>query len=168
MDDGDGVASLTVWAFGTFHVAALAVVLLLFQHADGGLGSALDELDTPTGIGLYLYLWGVTWLVTHRTFRDAGVGTDKPSGIGRTLGRGALGGSGIGVAFLLGALLALFLPRVLFTGPYLPLLLVAAIGSVVAAIAGGIVGVMFAVVDLGLLAVAERLVERGTDATERL
>lgn len=168
MGETDDPPPLTAWAFGTFHAATLAVVLVLLGHADGGLGDALAGLDTLTGIALYLYLWGLTWLVTRRSLADAGVGAEESSGVGRALRSGMLGGVVAGVAFLLGAILVVFVPRVLFSGPYLPLLLITAIGSVVAAVVGSAIGGLFALLDIGLLAVADGATERVGETRRRL
>lgn len=153
---------LVVWALASFHTAGLTALLVVGLYLAGPLGDLLAGLDTLVGLGLYLALWVGTWWTTRRTLRAvADAGTDASAFV--AVGAGAKWAGVNGALFfwvLLAGFAALNVPResgALFEA--LPFLLVAGVvGSVLATGVGGIVGVLFAVLDLALVRAARRLV----------
>ena len=63
--------ALVTWCLGTFHVAVLTIVAVLVLQRGGDLGPALAGLDTALGLGLYAFLWVLTWGTTRRGLRAA-------------------------------------------------------------------------------------------------
>ena len=172
---------LVVWALASFHTATLTVLALAALYLDGAVGDLLAGLETTVGLGLYLALWAVAWWATRNVLRElagrhegesgedadggeeADGGNEADDGEGATtlsvvLAGGKWGGAN-GVAFfwvLLAGFLALNLPRepgrALEAVPFV--LVAGAIGSVLALGVGGIVGALFASLDLALFRVA--------------
>lgn len=140
---------LLAWGLASFHAAALLVVPLWLAHlvAPVAVGDLLGGLDTRVGLGLYLVLWGTTWY-SNRRYLAAGA-FETPT---RTLKTGATWGAVTGLPLLGGVVLAVFFA----TNPAFAALLLVA-GGVVAPLVGGVVGVVFAGVDIVLVRVAGRL-----------
>lgn len=63
--------ALAVWALATFHASAFVAVALLVLYAGGGLGSALQGLNTAVGLGLFVALWATTYVATRNALRGA-------------------------------------------------------------------------------------------------
>lgn len=148
---------LLAWALAAFHVALLVAVVVTALFFAGLAGNQLAALDTWVGVVAYLYLWGVTWW-TNRQMIDA---------VGQGLVTGSASTSDVfveamkwgGVVGLLVFLPALVVGIVLFVGgggleavPFL--LLAAAVGTVVSAGVGVLVGAAFALLDLLLVRLA--------------
>ncbi|MFC7155726.1 hypothetical protein ACFQPA_09665 [Halomarina halobia] len=153
---------LLVWAFGTFHVAFLVAALVALLHVAAPLGDLLRGLDTVTGLALYLVLWATTWWTARAVLARATVG----GGVDRLalLKQGLLWGGVNGVCFLLALVLVLLGPRLIAEGEFVALVLVAGIGVAVALVVGGLVGGLFALLDLLLFRLAG-WPRRGSDAT---
>lgn len=146
-------ASLLAWAVAAFNAAVLVVVAVGLLYAVGGLGGALDRLDTVLGLAAYLYLWAVTWWTNRRWLADVG---DR-----------ALGGDADATRFLAGALtwgaaagVLLFVPVLVVLAGLIGagglaalafLLLAAVLGAAVAAGVGAFVGGVLGLLDLLLM-----------------
>lgn len=163
---------LVSWALASFHTAALTVLGLAALYLDGAAGDLLAGLETSVGLGLYLGLWGLTWWATRNVLReladrprDDGEKTPEEAEDASTLAVLLVGGKwggANGVVFfwiLLAGFLALNAPRELGRAlEAVPFAVIAgAIGSVLALGIGGIVGALFAALDLALFRVADRL-----------
>jgi hypothetical protein len=151
---------LVTWALATFHTTVFVLVIVLFAYSGGGLGGALGGLNTFAGLGLFVALWATTYVTTARALR----GLDL---IGSARDRGGYGrrafrwGAANGMSFLailgivaLAAAVANTRPGQVGSGILLPALFIAPIALVVSAAVGGVVGVIFGIIDLGLFAVA--------------
>jgi hypothetical protein len=151
---------LLTWALATFHTTVFVLVIVLFAYSGGGLGGALGGLNTFAGLGLFVALWGTTYVTTARALR----GLDL---IGSARDRGGYGrrafrwGAANGMSFL--AILGIVAivvaisntrPGQVASGILVPALFIAPIALVVSAAVGGVVGVIFGIIDLGLFAVA--------------
>jgi hypothetical protein len=163
---------LVVWALASFHTATLTVVPLTALYLDGAVGDLLAGLETSVGLGLYLALWAVTWWANRNVLRELPDRTANEGGkeaddgenasILAVLLVGGKWGGANGVAFfwvLLAGFAALNAPRefgrALEAVPFL--LIAGVIGSVLALGVGGIVGALFASLDLVLFRVARLL-----------
>ena len=165
---------LIAWAFATFHASAFALVLLLLVYRGGGLGLALQGLNTAVGVGLFVALWTTTYIATRQALRGLGLGRASPIDAHALTARAVRWGALNGVMFL--AVLALVIPggyAVTHLGDILDALrgptaiqstLFVLGGLVVASsvslVVGALIGLMFSGIDLILLGVAARLVPR--------
>jgi len=151
---------LLTWSLATFHTTVFVLVIVLFAYSGGGLGGALGGLNTFAGLGLFVALWATTYVTTARALR----GLDL---IGSARDRGGYGrrafrwGAANGMSFLailgivaIAAAVANTRPGQVASGILVPALFIAPIALVVSAAVGGVVGVIFGIVDLGLFAVA--------------
>lgn len=145
---------LRAWALGSFHVAVLTVVALLSVHSSGALGDLLRGLDTATGVVLYLVVWAAGWLATRAALARAPL----DGNVAAALGQGVIWGGAAGVAALLVGLLVVAAPGLLTRGaPLSAFALITGIGGTVALVAGAVVGGLFALLDVALTRLAERL-----------
>lgn len=159
---------LVTWSLATFHATVFVLAIVLLAYPGGGLGSALSGLNTFVGLGLFVALWATTYVTTARALKGLDlIGSARDSGgYGRRAFRwGAANGMSflavLGVVALVAAV-ANTRPGQVGSGILLPVLFIAPIALVVSAAVGGVVGVLFGIIDLGLFALA-RLV--GGDAT---
>ena len=163
---------LIVWAFATFHASAFVLVIVFLVYRGGGLGQALQGLNTGVGLALFLALWATTYIATRHAL--GGLGLERPSRVdelaltAHAIRWGALNG----VMFLL--LLVLVIPGGYMVthladvfdalrGPTaiqstLFVLGGLAVASAVALVVGGLVGLVFSGIDLILLGIAARLI----------
>ncbi|NEU56811.1 hypothetical protein [Halorussus sp. MSC15.2] len=148
---------LVVWALASFHVAALVAVLVVGLYTAGSLGDLLGGLDTVVGLALYLALWASTWWTTRRVLGAvADAGTDASALT--VVGAGGRWGGVNGVCFLWVLLFVAAVPGADVTlAGVLYFLAFGGIGSILALGVGGIVGVLFAVLDLALFRAARGL-----------
>lgn len=165
---------LVIWAFATFHAAAFVLVLLLLVYRGGGLGKALQGLNTAVGLGLFLALWTTTYVATRGALR--GLGLDAPAQIdaGALTARALRWGALNGVMFL--AVLALVVPGgyaithlsdvvQALRGPTAVQSTLFVLGGLVvsgtvALVVGALIGLLLSGVDLFLLGMAARIVAR--------
>lgn len=156
----NGPSALVTWCFGAFHVAALTVVTVLVLQHGGAVGASLAGLDTAVGLGLYGFLWVITWWTTRRGLRAAWHderGLAWIDGIESAL---AWGGA-TGVVFfggLVAALVVLRLAQGMAAGSLLQsLVVVGLLGGAVAGLVGALVGGLLGLLDLALLWAARTL-----------
>lgn len=149
------MADLVRWTFAAFHAAALTLVSVWLIHLSAALGDLLGGLDTALGLVLYLLLWGVVWWATGRAFDDAGP-TERSLRARAWAGfqYGVLTGVGFLLVVLAGATVAFLVAG----GELVSIAVISVVGSIVAALFGGAIGVVFAAVDGPLARVGERLV----------
>jgi hypothetical protein len=152
---------LVTWSLATFHATVFVLAIVLLAYPGGGLGSALSGLNTFAGLGLFVALWVTTYLTTARAVRGLdliGSARDR-GGYGRRAFRwGAANGMSflaiLGIVALVTAV-ANTRPDQVPSGILLPFLFIAPIALVVSAGVGGVVGVLFGIIDLALFAVAD-------------
>lgn len=167
--------SLLAWALGTFHTVLLVLVLLIALHNGGGLGGAVDGLNTLLGFVIFGALWLTAWWSTRRVLRAVVSAGRLRVSTWRLLQLGALWGGFSGVLFLLSLVVIIAtvsIPAivtalgdadvsdipvgvtiVLVYGPF---------GTVVAFVLGAVVGIALALIDRGLLAMVN--LSGGSDA----
>jgi hypothetical protein len=151
---------LLTWSLTTFHTTVFVLVIVLFAYSGGGLGRALSGLNTFAGLGLFVALWATTYVTTERAL----AGLDL---IGSARDRGGYGrrafrwGAANGMSFLavLGIVAVVVAvantrPGEVASGILLPALSLAPIALVVSAAVGGVVGVLFGIIDLALFGLA--------------
>jgi hypothetical protein len=167
--NGDG---LIVWALATFHASAFVLVAIFLIYRGGGLGQALQGLNTLVGFALFLALWTTTFFATRGALRGFDVAAPSPIDGGlfiwRALRWGAMNGITFFAVLAAGVIVSLILTHLSdfvqsLTGPtVLQGVGIAALyitfGSLFASAIGGVVGLVFAGIDLILLGIAARIV----------
>jgi hypothetical protein len=154
--------SLVTWTLATFDTALFVLLGVLAAHASGSLADLLSGLNTLAGVAVFCYLWAlfvlaVRWVNSRVVFRDTPF---------RTLVlHGVAAGCVTGVAFLLG-LFAVALVPTIQSGGVRPqaVLVVLLIGAGVAAVGGGVVGLVASLLDIAVYGLAGYLLsEAGTE-----
>jgi hypothetical protein len=140
--------------FGTFDTTVLVLVGVLASYATGGLSDVLPSLGTAIGVAVYLYLWmlvlgGTYWVLGEIQIATAPFRTVALHGAGA--------GGVVGIAFVLGLLLALVPALVADGGALGPLAATLTIAVGISAIIGTVIGVTSAGMNAAVLAVASRL-----------
>ncbi|WP_224333721.1 hypothetical protein [Haloprofundus halobius] len=152
-EEGRPLPTLAVWGLATFHVTVLVVVLVVALHLAGPLGEFLSGLNTAIGLGVFAYLWALTWWTNRRALGDAWRGDGFDPRAAAT--RATLWGGVTGVLFLL-APFALFLVLLVAQGAsVLAVLAIGLLGALVAALVGAVIGGAFGVVDVVLFRVVD-------------
>jgi len=151
---------LVTWALATFHATAFVLAIVLFAYSRDALGAGLSGLNTFVGLGLFVALWATTYLTTSRALKGLdllGSPRDRDRYASRALRWGAANGMSflaiLGVVVVVTAI-STTRPGQVASGILFPALFVAPIALVVSAAVGGVVGVIFGIVDLGLFALA--------------
>jgi len=151
---------LVTWSLATFHATAFVLAIVLFAYSRDALGAGLSSLNTFVGLGLFVALWATTYLTTSRALKglDLIASTrDRDRYASRALRWGAANGMSflaiLGAVAIVGAI-ANTRPGQVASGILFPALFIAPIALVVSAAVGGVVGVIFGIVDLGLFALA--------------
>lgn len=149
---GGPPTTLTAWTLATTNTVTFLLLVLLPAYASGGLSDVLPTLNTAVGVVVFLALWlvvGVTtdWLLGRLDLTEASTGR-------LALWAGAVGALD-GIVFLVGVVLALGVPSAL-VGPLTlqTVVLVALIGTPIAAVVGAVVGLVAGLLDLALLRAA--------------
>jgi hypothetical protein len=167
MPDQSRVRGLLEWSLAAFHAAILLTTSVLLLYSGGALGPLLAGLNTGLGLGLYGLLWLTTLWTTRQALRgipwDA---LEQPRAMLGRLGRITLWGGANGGLFFLALAVTVIVPNLLaaslaggaFGADALPALLFAGtIGTAVAFAAGAVAAVAFALLDGVLLALARWL-----------
>ena len=151
---------LVTWSLATFHATVFVLIIVVGAYSGGGLGAALGGLNTFVGLGLFVALWATTYLTTSRALKGLdliGAARDRRGYPRRALRWGAANGmlflAILGVVAIITAI-ANTRPGQVTSGILFPALFIAPIALVVSAVVGGVVGVAFGIVDLGLFALA--------------
>lgn len=154
--------SLVTWTLATFDTALFVLLGVLAAHASGSLADLLDGLNTLAGVAVFCYLWALFVLAVRWVNSRVALG-GAPL---RTLVlHGVAAGCVTGVAFLLG-LFAVALVPTIQSGGVRPqaVLVVLLIGAGVAAVVGGVVGLLASLLDTAVYGLAGYLVpEAGTE-----
>lgn len=154
--------SLPSWTLATFDVVLFVLLVVLSTHASGALGGLLSGLNTVIGIVVFCYLWVLVVLAVRWVLADAPLDETRV----RTLAvRGMAAGAVVGIVFLLGTFLVAVVPQLL-TNPIeaISLVLIPAIGSIVAAVVGSVVGLVAALVNVAVYRIAASLVPPPRDS----
>ncbi|MDQ2745465.1 MAG: hypothetical protein M3Z66_24670 [Chloroflexota bacterium] len=160
------------WSLATFHAGLLVLLLVIVLYSFSDLAGALKNVGTIPGLAIYLALWTSTWWTTGKAARD--VTPDGSLRVNELVRRGMIWGGVNGAIFVLvllayldGLGLSRGQPNAIEVVPFL--LIEAAISTIPAFIIGAIVGLLFALLDLGLLGIAQRILPgeiRGLDRAE--
>lgn len=162
--------SLVTWTLATFDTALFALLGVLAAHASGSLADLLAGLNTLVGVAVFCYLWAlfvlaVRWVHGRTSLDSAEIST--------LVLHGVAAGSVAGVAFLLGLFAVALVPTLQSGGVRLQaVLLVLLIGAGVAAVIGGIVGLLASLLDIVMYGLAGYLLpeaghERVTEPPRR-
>jgi hypothetical protein len=164
-------------ALASFHTSLLVLVIVLLAYLGGGLGEALADLNTVVGLGLFVYLWAITWVTSAGALRR--LGWPRHVGIEGVMEAGAIWGGFTGAAFFAvpGTIVVVVLLVVgvatldgntlfaaLLFAPF------AVIGSLLAFAVGAVLGLAFGLIDTLLFAASRPLAEgavTGSTASER-
>jgi hypothetical protein len=154
--------SLVTWTLATFDTVLFVLLGVLAVHASGGLADLLSGLNTLVGVAVFCYLWALFVLAVRWVHSRVALG-DAPL---RTLVlHGVAAGCATGVAFLLGLLAVALAPTLQSGGvPLQAVVLVAVIGAGVAAVVGGVVGLLASLLDIAVYGLAGYLLpEAGSE-----
>ena len=153
--------ALAAWGLGTFHALAFLLALLIPLYASGSLGWLLDDLGTLPGFALFALLWALSAWGTRRALRAAAAPAPLPQALfegrvplGRALWQAVLWGAVTGLLFVLAFLLGfavLGTPGVMLYTPF---------AAVLALLVGAAAGLLLALLDLALLALARAVLPR--------
>lgn len=145
---------LLVWAAASFHAALIVAGLVTYLHAQDAAGAVFGDFGTGTGFAVYVYLWVLSTWSARRVLHDA---TVTPDGFlpaaWELLGRAAAWGAAAGALFVAGAGAALAIAA----GMWQALFFVLTFPVVAGGIAGALVGAALGAVDVGIFALAHRL-----------
>jgi len=151
---------LVTWSLATFHATVFVLVIVLFAYSRDALGAGLSGLNTFVGLGLFVALWATTYVTTSRALQGLdliGSARDR-SGYGW---RAFRWGAANGMSFLaILGIVAIFTavsntrPGQVTSGILLPAVFIAPFALVISAAVGGVVGLIFGTIDLGLFALA--------------
>ncbi|AUG48242.1 hypothetical protein BVU17_12185 [Haloarcula taiwanensis] len=162
--------SLVTWTLATFDTVLFVLLGVLAVHASGGLADLLAGLNTLVGVAVFCYLWALFVLAVRWVHRRVSLDS---AGVSTLVLHGVAAGSVTGVVFLLG-LLAVALVSTLQSGGARPqsVLLVLLIGAGVAAVVGGVVGLLASLLDIAVYGLAGTLLpelgnERVTEPRRR-
>lgn len=161
--------SLLAWSLASFHTALLVTLLLAGLYATGAAGELLAGLDTVVGLGLYAYLWAVTWWTNRRWLEAVGLApAELPSEPRMVVGVALRWGAVAGLLFLVGPLVVLAGLFVVDGGlGILPFVVLAGlVGTLLAAAVGAFVGGMLATLDLALVRGSTALVPATNPSTD--
>jgi hypothetical protein len=172
--DLDGAGDrLLRFAVSAFHVTALMTAIFLFLHADGEVGDLLGGLSSWVGIAIYLWLALVTAWTTHRGLGDHEVARPAADPWPGMWLRGVLWSSINGMLFLAGIAVAFGgfgLAGTLAEGePFnalaalqgvLVFVAYTALGMLLAALVGAVLGLVIVTIDLVALALGRRMAGR--------
>ena len=167
---------LVVWSLATFHTGLFMLVLVLLLHWGGALGGLLSTLNTLVGMAVYGLLWATNWWCTRRAMRTIGWwGIQRPIDTDRLLSQGMMWGGVNGMLFLLGLLIPYLVLSLVFIAvsphdvrdpllvgaQYVMLILSGVAGAIVlcafAFPIGAVFGLVFAIIDRVMLAIARNL-----------
>jgi hypothetical protein len=149
------IPPLLVWTLSTANTVLFVLALVVPSYASGGLSDVLPNLSTALGVGIFLSLWVVVWATTRWLLGRVDPEEDS---LARLALWGGVSGALDGIVFLLGIVLGLGLPTALVTSlQLLSIVLVAAIGTPIAAVVGAVVGLTGLVVDLAVLWAADHI-----------
>jgi hypothetical protein len=151
---------LVTWSLATFHATAFVIAIVLFIYSRDVLGAGLSGLNTFVGLGLFLALWGTTYITTSRALQGLdllGSARDREGYARRAFRWGAVNGMAflaiLGIVALITAV-SNTRPGQVATGILVPALFIAPFALVVSAAVGAAVGLIFGTIDLGLFALA--------------
>jgi hypothetical protein len=159
--DRSGAPDILAWTLGTFHACAVGLTLLLLVYPTGGLGALLGNLETVTGLLIFIALWATTVWTTRRALAGGDWLSAAPTERRRFFRQAVRWGGATGILFLaeLGAILLartlIVAPRTLDPNGVIGFgIFIASFGTLVAFVIGGLTGLVLAALDLAALALA--------------
>jgi hypothetical protein len=157
--------SLVTWALATFDTALFVLLGVLVGHASGDLADLLAGLNSLVGVAVFCYLWALFVLAVRWVHSRVALGNAP---LQTLVLHGVAAGCATGVAFLLGLFAVALVPTLQSGGVRLQaVVLVALIGAGVAAVVGGVVGLLASLLDVAIYGLAGYLLpEAGRAVTE--
>ncbi|MHC3378732.1 hypothetical protein [Haloarcula sp. H-GB5] len=154
--------SLVTWTLATFDTALFVLLGVLAAHASGDLADLLAVLNTLVGVAVFCYLWALFVLAVRWIHRRVALDSAEVSTL---VLHGTAAGSVAGVTFLLGLFAVVLVPTLQSGGVRLQaVLLVLLIGAGVAAVVGGVVGLLASLLDIAVYGLAGYLLpEAGSE-----
>lgn len=166
-------------ALATFHTTLFFALLIFIGYVSGALGNLLASLNTFIGLALYALLWATTWWTTRRARQGLNWNSLADSLVTSKLIVKSLLWGGLNGLLVFLVLFAFYLvkfvglalfsdlagfavqgPPALVAGAFQIIaysLLALAAGSTFAFVIGGLVGLVFAVLDRIMIALARRI-----------
>ncbi|WP_018256337.1 hypothetical protein [Halomicrobium katesii] len=152
---GRPTTTLTAWTLATTNTVGFVLAVLVPAYASGGLSDVLPSLNTAVGVAAFLALWLVVGVTTHWLLGHVDPSSDSP--VRLTLWAGSCGALA-GIVFLVGIVVGLGVPAAVVGSFGLrTVVLLAAVGTPVAAIVGAVVGIAAGLLDVVLLRIAGRV-----------
>ena len=149
-------------SLSAFHATTLFVLLVAVAHRAGALGSTLSSIGTASGIALFLALWATTSWTTRRALDSYSLADATAEPWPAFIGPATIWGGVNGVAFLLAYILVR--TAQIATWDQQPVLGALAInlvfllvGALPAVLVGAVIGVVFGLIDRGVLSIAGAL-----------
>ena len=159
---------LLVWSLSTFHATILTLALVFFGYRSDSLQVFLSGLNTALGFSLFITLWATTWWCTARALR--GLKKNPSKDIRENFGQGVIGRffiwAGVNGALFMSVIMvagAVYggLGKMSFSQFLDPLRGLSFLAPL-AFIIGGIVGVLFAIIDFPLWLLSRKLLSMVT------
>jgi hypothetical protein len=159
---------LLALALGTFHAVLLTVVLVVLLYLTIDLGDALSKLNTVVGLGIFAALWATSVFCTYRGLENAGITPGHDQATSVIVSNGMSWGAWNGMLFywcLLSVGFVVILIKAILNegfdyvfGVFIFGLAAFVAGTVLSATIGAMFGLVFSLLDAGLLALTHRLV----------
>lgn len=159
------VESLEIWTVATFNVVIFGLIGVLSAHLTGVLSEVLSGLGTLPGVLVFGYLWTVVVVATKWALSEGGLDRFDQGELGALVTRGGLAGGLIGSLFLTGIILTVGLQQVLTGGvEFLSFGIILIAGGTISAVVGGLVGVVFVLLDVGLYRAVSLIARQSQEA----
>jgi hypothetical protein len=168
---------LLALALGTFHAVLLTLALVVLLYLTIDLGDALSQLNTALGLGIFAALWVTSVYCTYRGLRGAGLAPGHEPSTVVIVNNGMSWGAWNGMLFywcLLSVGFVVILIKAILDdgfdyvfGVFIFGLAAFVAGTVLSATIGAMLGLVFSLLDAGLLALTHRLVPPGSGSLSR-
>jgi hypothetical protein len=167
MADTDESFHLRFFALATFHAASFVVVVVMFFHLRGFLPAALERLGTATGFAAFGLFWTTTSFATRRGLRNVQFDhTLSESFVASTVVAAGWNGLYVFIVLLAGLLFVIVREPLVGSVPAV-FLIVSTIGSLAAFVIGGLVGLLYGLVDAALLRIGAALFRWAAGSSSR-
>jgi hypothetical protein len=143
-------SALRTWSHAAFRTISFVVAIAALTHATGGLREALGRLDTIRGAAAFVVLWTLTWFATRFGLRTLAPIEEATAAtvVAQTTIAGGWNGAAVFAALVLYSVVWGFALRGASAIALLPVqFFVAVLGTLVAFVAGAIVGVVYGLID---------------------
>jgi hypothetical protein len=155
----EGTDRLLLWSLAAFRTTSFVLATILWLHTRASLSSSLQRLDTLTGFALFAVLWTTTSVASRNGLRQIGASPDAAGTIVmNTIVAGAWNGLYLFGVLAAGFLVVTIVARAGDAAAIVPALAFAvAFGGTLAFTIGGIVGLVYAMLEAWIRVVCRRL-----------